>query len=42
MLDLFKVIGLGLVVLLSLVNLLIIVALFFGLVGNMNSVERNR
>lgn len=41
MLDLFKVIGLGLVVLLLLVNLLIIVVLFFGLVGNMNSVECN-
>ena len=42
MMDLFKAIGLGLVVLLPLANPLTTVALFLGLAGNMNSVERNR
>ena len=42
MLDLFKAIGLGLVVLLPLANPLTTVALFLGLAGNMNSAERNR
>jgi multiple antibiotic resistance protein len=41
MLDLFKAIGLGLVVLLPLANPLTTVALFLGLAGNMNSAERN-
>ncbi|HDD8424529.1 TPA: MarC family NAAT transporter [Escherichia coli] len=41
-LDLFKAIGLGLVVLLPLANPLTTVALFLGLAGNMNSAERNR
>lgn len=39
MLDLFKAIGLGLVVLLPLANPLTTVALFLGLAGNMNSAE---
>lgn len=42
MLDLFKAIGLGLVVLLPLANPLTTVALFLGLAGNMSSAERNR
>ena len=42
MLDLFKAIGLGLVVLLPLANPLTTVASFLGLAGNMNSAERNR
>ncbi|HEY1845361.1 MAG TPA: MarC family NAAT transporter [Buttiauxella sp.] len=42
MLDLFKAIGLGLVVLLPLANPLTTVALFLGLAGNMNSKTRNR
>lgn len=42
MMDLFKAIGLGLVVLLPLANPLTTVALFLGLAGNMNSAERNR
>lgn len=42
MLDLFKAIGLGLVVLLPLANPLTTVALFLGLAGNMNRAERNR
>jgi multiple antibiotic resistance protein len=42
MLDLFKAIGLGLVVLLPLANPLTSVALFLGLSGGMNSEERNR
>ena len=42
MLDLFKAIGLGLLVLLPLANPLTTVALFLGLAGNMNSAERNR
>lgn len=42
MLDLIKVIGLGLVVLLPLANPLTTVALFLGLAGNMNSDQRNR
>ncbi|MEA7604755.1 hypothetical protein ONJ17_26095, partial [Salmonella enterica subsp. enterica serovar Agona] len=37
MMDLFKAIGLGLVVLLPLANPLTTVALFLGLAGNMNS-----
>lgn len=41
MLDLFKAIGLGLVVLLPLANPLTTVALFLGLAGNMNSAQRN-
>lgn len=41
MMDLFKAIGLGLVVLLPLANPLTTVALFLGLAGNMNSAERN-
>lgn len=36
MMDLFKAIGLGLVVLLPLANPLTTVALFLGLAGNMN------
>ena len=40
MLDLLKVIGLGLVVLLPLANPLTTVALFLGLAGNMNNAER--
>lgn len=42
MLELFKAIGLGLVVLLPLANPLTTVALFLGLSGNMNNEERNR
>lgn len=42
MLDLFKAIGTGLVVLLPLANPLTTVALFLGTAGNMNSAERNR
>lgn len=42
MLDLIKVIGLGLVVLLPLANPLTTVALFLGLAGDMNNAERNR
>lgn len=42
MMDLFKVIGLGLVVILPLANPLTTVALFLGLAGNMNNAERNR
>ncbi|QED73698.1 MarC family NAAT transporter [Escherichia coli] len=42
MLDLFKAIGPGLVVLLPLANPLTTVALFLGPAGNMNSAERNR
>lgn len=42
MVELFKAIGLGLVVLLPLANPLTTVALFFGLAGNMNREERNR
>jgi len=42
MLDLFKAIGLGLVVLLPLANPLTTVALFLGLAGNMNSAQRNQ
>ncbi|NUU67931.1 MarC family NAAT transporter [Enterobacteriaceae bacterium BIT-l23] len=42
MLDLFKAISLGLVVLLPLANPLTSVALFLGLSGGMNSEERNR
>lgn len=41
MMDLFKAIGLGLVVILPLANPLTTVALFLGLAGNMNSAERN-
>lgn len=40
--ELFQAIGLGLVVLLPLANPLTTVALFLGLSGNMNNVERNR
>lgn len=42
MLELFKAIGLGLVVLLPLANPLTTVALFLGLAGNMNSARRNQ
>ncbi len=42
MIELFKAIGLGLVVLLPLANPLTTVALFLGLAGNMNREERNR
>ncbi|WP_086869202.1 MarC family NAAT transporter [Kosakonia pseudosacchari] len=42
MLELFKAIGLGLVVLLPLANPLTTVALFLGLAGNMNSAQRNQ
>lgn len=42
MVELFKAIGLGLVVLLPLANPLTTVALFLGLAGNMNREERNR
>ncbi len=42
MLDLFKAVSLGLVVLLPLANPLTSVALFLGLSGGMNSEERNR
>ena len=42
MLELFRAIGLGLVVLLPLANPLTTVALFLGLAGNMNNAERNR
>lgn len=42
MLELVKVIGLGLVVLLPLANPLTTVALFLGLAGNMNSAQRNQ
>jgi len=42
MLELFKAIGLGLVVLLPLANPLTTVALFLGLAGDMNFQERNR
>ncbi|QKN81855.1 MarC family NAAT transporter [Scandinavium goeteborgense] len=41
MLELFKAIGLGLVVILPLANPLTTVALFLGLAGNMNNAERN-
>jgi len=40
--DLFRAIGLGLVVLLPLANPLTTVALFLGLAGNMNKAERDR
>ncbi|MGL5602660.1 MAG: MarC family NAAT transporter [Silvania sp.] len=42
MVDLFKAIGLGLVVLLPLANPLTTVALFLGLAGDMNREERNQ
>ena len=42
MVDLFKAIGLGLVVLLPLANPLTTVALFLGLAGDMNRAERNQ
>ena len=42
MIELFKAIGLGLVVLLPLANPLTTVALFLGIAGNMNREERNR
>ncbi|MDW2743181.1 MarC family NAAT transporter [Atlantibacter subterraneus] len=42
MLELFKALGLGLVVLLPLANPLTTVALFLGLSGHMSSAERNR
>ena len=42
MIELFKAIGLGVVVLLPLANPLTTVALFLGLAGNMNREERNR
>ena len=42
MMDLFKAIGLGLVVILPLANPLTTVALFLGLAGNMNNAARNR
>lgn len=42
MIELFKAIGLGLVVILPLANPLMTVALFLGLAGNMNREERNR
>jgi len=42
MMELFRAIGLGLVVLLPLANPLTTVALFLGLAGNMNAVQRNR
>jgi multiple antibiotic resistance protein len=42
MLELFKAIGLGLVVILPLANPLTTVALFLGLAGNMNSAQRNQ
>ncbi|GGD16834.1 MarC family NAAT transporter [Franconibacter sp. IITDAS19] len=42
MVDLFKALGLGLVVLLPLANPLTTVALFLGLAGNMSREERNR
>lgn len=42
MMELFKAIGLGLIVILPLANPLTTVALFLGLAGNMNSAERNR
>lgn len=42
MLELFKAIGLGLMVILPLANPLTTVALFLGLAGNMNKVERDR
>ena len=42
MLELFKAIGLGLVVILPLANPLTTVALFLGLAGEMNFQERNR
>ena len=42
MMDLLKVIGLGLVVILPLANPLTTVALFLGLAGNMNSAQRNQ
>lgn len=42
MIELFKAIGLGLVVILPLANPLTTVALFLGLASNMNSAERNR
>lgn len=41
MIELFRAIGLGLVVLLPLANPLTTVALFLGLAGNMNAAERN-
>lgn len=42
MIELFKAIGLGLVVILPLANPLTTVALFLGLAGNMSREERNR
>jgi len=42
MMDLFRAIGLGLVVLLPLANPLTTVALFLALAGNMNRAQRNR
>ncbi|WP_436858582.1 MarC family NAAT transporter [Citrobacter tructae] len=42
MIELFKAIGLGLVVILPLANPLTTVALFLGLAGNMGAAERNR
>ncbi|APG17953.1 stress protection protein MarC [Kosakonia radicincitans DSM 16656] len=42
MLELFKAIGLGLVVILPLANPLTTVALFLGLAGNMNNAQRNQ
>ncbi|MEF3090992.1 stress protection protein MarC [Enterobacter sp. 10-1] len=42
MMELFKAISLGLVVILPLANPLTTVALFLGLAGNMNNAERNR
>lgn len=42
MLELFRAIGLGLVVLLPLANPLTTVALFLGLAGNMNNAQRNQ
>lgn len=42
MIELFRAIGLGLVVILPLANPLTTVALFLGLAGNMNNEERNK
>lgn len=42
MMELFRAIGLGLVVLLPLANPLTTIALFLGLAGNMNKQQRNR
>ncbi|MCS3429953.1 MarC family NAAT transporter [Klebsiella sp. BIGb0407] len=42
MMDLFRAIGLGLVVLLPLANPLTTIALFLGLAGNMNKQQRDR